>query len=308
MDRRRATMRGRDKEKEQFEVQQPTVGNVLDQLQARSGKSYQRTPAVKKSTPTLYVAKREELEAKREVELLSRTPSTEAMDTEEGIEMTQYIKKEALQRERRTASVKLQRLRQEEYDIPRPLSIPLPDVQRKESETPEKEENLSLRTDRDYEELDRFSRSATQTPRYLNQTIKTDEKSLTIVKKPNIFSKESAFVDYKTAVLDKLDKRAQTPRERRTLQREYQKSMVPPMVYGITPEESSDEKGKFKGRFIPEGYIPMLRLSTPDWTKGTPVQRTVEALTQFTQTIQGNPVITVPAMTLVTDQVKTTAS
>ena len=32
--------------------------------------------------------------------------------------MTQYIKKEALQRERRTASVKLHRLRQEEYDIP----------------------------------------------------------------------------------------------------------------------------------------------------------------------------------------------
>ena len=57
------TFRGRGKEKDQFEVQQPTVANVLDQLQTRSGKSYQRTPAVKKasSIPTLYVANREEL-------------------------------------------------------------------------------------------------------------------------------------------------------------------------------------------------------------------------------------------------------
>ena len=47
---------------------------------------------------------------------------------------------------------------------------------------------------------------------------------------------------------------------------------------------------------------------TPDWTKEAPVCSTVEALTQFTQTIQENPVITVPAMTLVTDQVKTTPS
>ena len=48
------TFRGRGKEKDQFEVQQPTVANVLDQLQTRSGRSYQRTPAVKKtkSTPT----------------------------------------------------------------------------------------------------------------------------------------------------------------------------------------------------------------------------------------------------------------
>ena len=127
------TLRGRGKEKDQFEVQQPTVANVLDQLQTRSGKSYQRTPAVKKakSTPTLYVAKREELEERQNLLSPSRTPSTEPIDTEEGVEMTQYIKKEALQRERRTASVKLHKLRREEYDIPQPLSIPLPDAQRK---------------------------------------------------------------------------------------------------------------------------------------------------------------------------------
>ena len=43
------TLRGRGKEKDQFEVQQPTVANVLDQLQTRSGRSYQKTPVVKKT-------------------------------------------------------------------------------------------------------------------------------------------------------------------------------------------------------------------------------------------------------------------
>ena len=42
----------------------------------------------------------------------------------------------------------------------------------------------------------------------------------------------------------------------------------------------------------------MMNPLTPDWTKEAPVYSTVEALTQYTQTIQGNPVITVPAMTL----------
>ena len=52
----------------------------------------------------------------------------------------------------------------------------------------------------------------------------------------------------------------------------------------------------------------MANPSTPDWAKEAPVCSTIEALTQFTQTIQGNTVITVPAMTLVTNQVKTTPS
>ena len=309
MERKWLTLRGRGKERDQFEVQQPTVANVLDQLQTRSGRSYQRTPAIKKTkpTPTLYTTK-EELKGRQDLVSPSRTSSTEAVDTEEGVEMTQYIKQEALQRERQTASVKLHRSRQEGYDIPQPLSIPLPGTRQKRDETPVKEDNLSLRIDRDYEELDRFSRSATQTPRYFDRTIRTEEESLDTVKRPDIFTKESAFQDYKTAVIDKLDRRVATPRERRILQREQTGNVIPPLVYGITPEGSSDEKGKFKGRFIPEGNIPMVKSSTPDWIKEAPICSTIEALTQFTQTIQGNPVITVPAMTLVTDQVKTTPS
>ena len=136
MERKRLTLRGRGKERDQFEVQQPTVANVLDQLQTRSGRSYQRTPAVKKtkSTSTLYTTK-EELKGRQDLVSPSRTSSTEAVDTEEGVEMTQYIKQEALQREKQTASVKLHRSRQEGYDIPRPLSIPLPGTREKRDET-----------------------------------------------------------------------------------------------------------------------------------------------------------------------------
>ena len=94
------------------------------------------------------------------------------------------------------------------------MSIPLPNTQRKRDESLLKEDNLSLRTDRDYEELDRFSQSATQTPRYFDQTVKTDEENRDTVKRLDIFSKESAFVDYKTAVLDKLDRRWLLPEKR----------------------------------------------------------------------------------------------
>ena len=141
-----------------------------------------------------------------------------------------------------------------------------------------RKDNLSLRTDRDYEELDRFSRSATQTPRYFDRTMRTEEESFDTVKRPDLFSKESAFQDYKTAVIDKLDRRVVTPRERRILQREQTGNVIPPLVYGITPEGSSDEKGKFKGRFIPEGYVPMVKSSTPDWVKEAPVCSTVRSL------------------------------
>ena len=82
------------------------------------------------------------------------------------------------------------------------------------------------------------------------------------------------------------------------------------MVYGITPEESSSEKGKVSAQSVSDTYIPMSKTSVGitlhTWVKEAPVCTTAEPLTQFTQTIQGNSVVTVPAMTLVTDRVKTT--
>ena len=42
----------------------------------------------------------------------------------------------------------------------------------------------------------------------------------------------------------------------------------------------------------------------PTWVGTVPACTAVEPLTQFTQTIQGNSVVTVPAMSLVSDEVK----
>ena len=47
----------------------------------------------------MYTTK-EELKGRQDLMSPSRTSSTEAVDTEEGVEMTQYIKQEAMQREK----------------------------------------------------------------------------------------------------------------------------------------------------------------------------------------------------------------
>ena len=116
--------------------------------------------------------------------------------------------------------------------------------------------------------------------KYFDQT----QETLDIIKKAPVPSSHSAFVSYRQAVLDSLDRR--TPQTRRRIQRTLSESYIPPMVH-VTPESSSDKGGI--------GEKTML---------GTYADMT-NPLTQFTQTIQGNTVVTVPAMTLVRDEVKT---
>ena len=82
------------------------------------------------------------------------------------------------------------------------------------------------------------------------------------------------------------------------------------MVYGITPEGSSDEKGKLKSQTtLGRGDVPITlensTMTLPIMTTGASFVVTKEPLTQFTQTIQGDTVVTVPAVSLVTDRVKT---
>ena len=86
------------------------------------------------------------------------------------------------------------------------------------------------------------------------------------------------------------------------------------MVYGITPEESSSEKERTLPQTTSGTYITMTKLTKteteaelPTWVLTVPACTTVEPLTQFTQTIQGNSVVTVPAMSLVSDEVKTSS-
>ena len=132
------------------------------------------------------------------------------------------------------------------------------------------------------------------------------------VKKAPVPSGPTAFVSYKESVLDVLDQ--QTPRIPSRLRRALSETAIPPMVYGITPEESSSEKERTLPQTTSGTYIPMTKLTKteieaelPTWVGIVPACTTVEPLTQFTQTIQGNSVVTVPAMSLVSDEVKTSS-
>ena len=81
------------------------------------------------------------------------------------------------------------------------------------------------------------------------------------------------------------------------------------MVHGITPEENFSDKGRTQSQPKFEVYVPMAQ-SIVGGTDGNKISQiptctAVEPLTQFTQTIQGDSVITVPTMTLVSDKVRT---
>ena len=154
-----------------------------------------------------------------------------------------------------------------------------------------------------YEELGIKNRSLTQTPKYFDQT----QEMLSTVKKVPLQMGPSAFVSYRQAVLDTLDQ--QTPRTRSRAKRSLSETIVPPMVHGITPEESSSDQGRTQSQPKFEVYVPMTQ-SIVRGTDGNKVSQiptctAVEPLTQFTQTIQGDSVITVPTMTLVSDKVRT---
>ena len=155
-----------------------------------------------------------------------------------------------------------------------------------------------------YEELGIKNRSLTQTPKYFDQT----QETLSTVKKVPLQTGPSAFVSCRQAVLDTLDQ--QTPRTRSRAKRSLSETIVPPMVHGITPEESSSDQGRTQSQPKLEVYVPMTQSivgGTDDGNKVSqiPTCTAVEPLTQFTQTIQGDSVITVPTMTLVSDKVRT---
>ena len=154
-----------------------------------------------------------------------------------------------------------------------------------------------------YEELGIKNRSLTQTPKYFDQA----QETLDTVKKVPLPMGPSAFVSYKQTVLDTLDQ--QTPRTRSRARRSLSETIVLPMVHGITPEESSSDQGRTQSQSKSEVYVPMAQ-SIVGGTDGNkvsqvPIHTAVEALTQFTQTIQGDSMVTVPNMTLVSDKVRT---
>ena len=323
---RRGSRKGKAKEPDQFAVSQPTVADVFDKLSTRSGKMYQREPHMVKPLKTKHqrpasVGFTGHTQPVSPLSSPVRTTSTEAVDTEEGQEITKYLTEEAVRKQRRASVSIMQETEDYENDLPQPSRVAIPPPRKQEINQDNRPASVQIDTSRSvYEELDLFSRlgnrsrpvsqtrSARQTPQYFERTQGMEEGLSDTVKKAPMPSTGSAFVHYSKAVLDMLDR--QTPRLHRGMQRAFSETLFPPIVYGITPEESPDEKNKPKLQITQGGEntqttSEVAEVSLPMWTTETPVCTTNEPLTQFTQTIQGNSVVTVPAVSLVADQVKT---
>ena len=299
--RKRGNFKGKTKDVELFSVAAPTASDTFDKLKTRH-KTYERVSYVVK--PKKDKRRRTEEEEDSSVPVSPyRTTSTEAIDTEEGQEITRFIKEKAYQRQR---ALTLQKVKAGGpiYDLPRPLSIPVPEPEDNWSRSFERTTSAQAVTSTpQYEELGIKNRSLTQTPKYFDQT----QEILSTVKKVPLQTGPSAFVSYRQAVLDTLDQR--TPRTRSRAKRSLSETIVPPMVHGITPEESSSDQGRTQSQPKFEAYVPMAQsiVGGTDGNKKSqiPTCTAVEPLTQFTQTIQGDSVITVPTMTLVSDKVRT---
>ena len=165
------------------------------------------------------------------------TTSTDAMDMEEGDAITKMIldktKIKARRMQRRSRSVKGWDM--ELDDVPRPLSVPLPDYANIKRTVERPTTAMSSIVFPDYEEIDddfitkrRGSKSKENLPWSILNVDQTEEK----IKIP---STPTAFVQYTTEELDQLD---QPQRSRRKRQEGEQYPTVPPLVYGITPQES----------------------------------------------------------------------
>ena len=101
----------------------------------------------------------------------------------------------------------------------------------------------------------------------------------------------TAFVQYTTEELDQLD---QPQRSRRKGQESEQYPTVPPLVYGITPQESlagtDRESEKRDSPFLDQ---TMLRVGDKQNQFSIQTGEVTTPLTQFTQNIMGTLVITV---------------
>ena len=136
MSRRKPNFKTKSKEKDQFAVDQPMMTDTLDDLQTRSGRSYARASAASPETKESLFEKevKELLKIRTTLSSPNRTTSTEAMDIEEGQEMTRFIQKEALARERKATLRSYRKTPEVVYDLPRPLSIPIPDSRQRQEE------------------------------------------------------------------------------------------------------------------------------------------------------------------------------
>ena len=220
------------------------------------------------------------------------TTSTDAMDTEEGDVITKMIldktKIKARRMQRRSRSIKGWDM--ELDDVPRPLSVPLPDYANVKRTVERPTTAMSSIVFPDYEEInDEFitKRRGSKFKENLPWSI-TDqaEGKIRIPSTPT-----TAFVQYTTEELDQLDQ-PQCLRWKRQESEQY--PTVPPLVYGITPQESlagtDQESEKRDSPFLDQ---TVLRVGDKQNQFSIQTGEVTTPLTQFTQNIMGTSVITV---------------
>ena len=232
--------------------------------------------------------------------------STNAMDMEEGDAITKMIiDRTKAKVERRQRRIALRGWDLDAHNIPRPLSIPLPENQEK-GDAPFEWLAMAMSSlvISDYEELDeRCIRRKESIKSWIGSPWfgSKSDKLETRAKIPS--TSTTAFMQCTTEELDQLDR----PHRWRMKGREdAQASAILPMVYGITPQESpADTDKESRKRGTPQMDQTIIEKGR-DWTSSAQEVIT-EPLAQFTQNILGSSVITVrPKM--MSAQTKTTSN
>ena len=166
------------------------------------------------------------------------TMSTEAMDTEEGDAITKMIldktKIKARQMQRRSRLTKGWDM--ELDDVLRPLSVPLPNYANEDRMVGRPTTAMSSIVFPDYKEInDEFvtKRRGSKSKENLPWSILNKDEAEGKIKIPS--TPTTAFVQYTTEELDQLDRPQHSHRKG---QEGEQYPTVPPLVYGITPQES----------------------------------------------------------------------
>ena len=222
------------------------------------------------------------------------TTSTDAMDTEEGDAITKMIldktKIKARRMQRRSRLIKGWDM--ELDDVLRPLSVPLPDYANARRTVERPTTAMSSIVFPDYEEIsDDFitKRRGSKAKESLPWSVLSIDQTKKKIKIPS--TPTTAFVQYTTEELDQLD---QPQHSHRKGQEGEQYLTVPPLVYGITPQESlagtDRESEKRDSPFLDQ---TVLRVGDKQNQFSIQTGEVTTPLTQFTQNIMGTLVIMV---------------
>ena len=223
------------KDSGQYSVYNPPTSN-LDLLRTRGGK-YETHPH-----PTGKRWGDKVRQDYKNCQQIDKTPPvttpTDAMDTKEGDAITKMIldktKIKARQMQRRSRLIKGWDM--ELDDTLRPLSVPLPNYENKDRAVGRLTTAMSSIVFPNYEEInDEFitKRQGSKSKENLPWSILNKDQAEGKVKIPS--TPTTAFVQYTTEELDQLD---QPQCSQRKGQEGEQYPTVPPLVYGITPQES----------------------------------------------------------------------